>query len=254
MGRASPVAGTSPGGGSHSPLQHRQRSRPQPLPGRKQLPSPRICLGGPLTVLLYEPAGGPAQLSWGHLFLLPVAQASPHQMPPEQAPLQGMCAELPQGHPYHPVPAAGTRLPQLSEHPAGERGASLCWQYPQPQEHSLGGGAGAGMGPTHQHPIYPHSLLSTTRLSYTNRGEREEHRGHRGPGLVPGSRANSAPGKVSGPSFLGSLSISLSTMVGPSNQFWGNRKCPLRGSLVVFVGFPCGPRDTRLAARHCWRL
>ena len=203
-----------------------------------------------MTVLLYEPAGGPAQLNWGHLFLLPVAQASPHQMPPEQAPLQGMHAELPQGHPHHPVPAAGTRLPRLSEHPAGERGASLCWQCPWPQEHSLGVGQEPGW-----HPLTntPSTLTPSSQpLGFLiQTGEREEHRGQ---GLVPGSRANSAPGKVSGPSFLGSLSISLSTMVGPSNQFWGNWKCPLRGSLVVFVGFPCGPRDTRSAARHCWRL
>lgn len=37
------------------------------------------------------------------------------------------CAKLPQGHPHHPVSAVGTRSLQLSEHPAGERGASLLF-------------------------------------------------------------------------------------------------------------------------------
>lgn len=53
----------------------------------------------------------------------------------------------------------------------------------------LGGGAGDGEAPTHQRPIYPQSLLSATHLSYTNREGQEQ----RGPGLVPGSSANSAP-------------------------------------------------------------
>lgn len=82
----------------------------------------------PLHGSLSEPSEGLCKRRGGGPPALPACGAGFSLTNPpggSQAQLQGTCAKLPQGRPHHPVPAVGTRFLQLSEHPAGERGASL---------------------------------------------------------------------------------------------------------------------------------
>lgn len=143
---------------------------------------------------------GPVWRAQGlHLLL---EQASPHRV----SPTPGMYAKLPQGHPHHPVPAVGTRFLQLSEHPAGERGASSLFLAAS----SVSGvswdllclilGVGQeGVVPTRQRHVYPHSPSIFLQKQGRARSERL--------GAAPGGRAGYATsyyaaGKVPGPSLL----------------------------------------------------
>lgn len=184
-------------------------------------------------------------------------QASPPRQSPGRS--QGRCAKLPQGRPPHSVPALGTRLLQLSEPAAGERGASLLFLATSSVSSRLRrilvgspvpgsgdeGRAGEGVVPIHQHwPLsLPPSLLSSPLSCRNRKGQGAWGWGWlltAGPILPPPGRPRE--GVWPQPSVIslgnGFLSISLATAVGRGTQFWGNWEVPLHASLVVYGSSP----------------
>ena len=103
-------------------------------------------------------------------------------------------------------------------------------------------GGGRSRGGTHAPTPHPHSLLPTTPLSIQREGSTGRFLAA-GPVLSP---ATTPQGRCLASAF-GDLLTSLSTAVGPRNA-------PSTAPWLFFVGFPCGPRDTRPAAWPCWCL
>ena len=131
-GRASSVAGFSPGGvspanGTGTPCQLLWWwGEPEPLSCRGPLPH-----GGshPPCGSLHEPwgslsGGGGALVSPAGRQVSPPLPSLPGGSP---AQVERMRAKLPQGRPQQPIPAAGTRLLQLRKHAAGEQDVSLLF-------------------------------------------------------------------------------------------------------------------------------